>query len=225
MNIEQASHYRGPQWARPQPHIFSEESLQLLGVCFPWGEVNVSEKVQENITFYLDSYHNQSDATNPFGYDTSLSGLENALKAGVQLSNDVIYRLFNKTSLNSGLELAVVARKGQEVALVQIGQPSVYLMREGKVIPLLLGMDLLPSPVNTGHFLPKRLLGQESRCFPQLTSFRAEKGDALLFVAHSYASEVIFGMKSKDDRLISELHGQLVKAMPQSPFWISKVPL
>jgi hypothetical protein len=223
--LEQFS-YRSNQVWRPQATILTEESLNLWGVCFSWGEMELSEKIIENVRFFVDACHNQSEITNPFGYEVCLSGLENALRSGYALANDVIYRLVNKGSITGGAECAFVAKRGQEVAIAQVGQPHVFLKRRGQVLPLSTTVDLLPSDFLSGSYLPSRLLGLHDRCYPHLQSFQYEKGDELIFLAHSFVPTAVLQSTRSNPKIeLKALYQQIAKEMPQCPFWISTIKL
>jgi hypothetical protein len=218
--------YRSDHAWRPQPSIISEEAIGFLGVCFSWGEMDLSSKVLENVRFYIEACLNQSEITNPFGYQESLTGLENALRSGIMLANDVIYRLVNKVSLSGGVECALLAKRGRELAILQIGQPHIFLKRDQQIIPIETALDLLPTDLGSGAFIPNRLLGVNSTCSPHVRSVHFEKGDEILLVAHSLVPKALFqSAKSDADARLKSLFQGIVKESPQCPFWISTIKL
>ncbi len=222
--IEQMTYRSDHAW-RPQPSIISEDPIGLLGVCFSWGEIDLSAKVLENVRFFIEACLNQSEITNPFGYQESLTELENALRSGSMLANDVIYRLVNKVSLNGGVECALLAKKGRELAILQIGQPHIFLKRGQQIIPLETALDLLPTNLASGAFLPNRLLGVNSTCYPHVRSFHFEKDDEVLLVAHSLVPRSLFQLSVDGEANLKDLFRGIVKEAPQCPFWISSIKL
>lgn len=225
MKVVDQMSYRSSQAWRPQPSLITEEAIGFLGVCFSWGELDLSPKVLENVRFFVEACLNQSEITNPFGYEESLSGLENALRSGSLLANDVIYRLVNKSSLSGGVECALFAKRGRELAILQIGQPHIFLKRGQHIIPLQTACDLLPSDLGGGSFLPSRLLGVNATCFPQVCSVHFEKGDEILLVAHSFLPRSLFQPGKLNEAGIKNLFQSMVQETPQCPFWISKLQL
>lgn len=223
--VSQLSYRANHVW-RPQAKILEESEIALMGVCFSWGGLDLSSKILENVRYFLEAHLNQSEITNPFGFEASLSGLENALRSGCSMANDVIYRLINKASLSGGVECALVAKRGREIAVLQVGQPHVFLIRQQIVIPLITSLDLLPTNFRSGEFLPSQLLGVNQSCYPQLRSFKYEKGDEIVFLAHSQLPGAIMtsGHYQSDDDL-HPLFQQIANASPQCPFWLSKIRL
>lgn len=218
--------YRASKNWRPQATILQEESIGLLGICFSWGEVDLSEKIFENVRIFTEAALNGSEITNPFGYDSSLSSLENALRAGLSLANDVTYRLINKSSLSAGAECVFFIKNARELAVGQLGQPHVLLHRQGKVIPLITALDLLPKHLDTGSFLPGKLLGVNPSCQPVIRSLHLEVDDELLLFAHSLLPSCLFRLENSltenPDQL--KLHFQdVARELPDNPFWISVV--
>lgn len=224
MRIIEQLNYRPPQSWRPHPTVIEEAPLGLLGVCFSWGEVNLADKLTDNIRFFVDAHLNQSEITNPFGYEESLSGLENALRSGGLLANDVIYRLVNKSNLSAGAECVIAVTHGRELALMQVGQPQVFLKRKAQIFPLLTTFDFIPATPASGAFIPSKLLGTNNSCYPRLQSLRYEPGDELIFLAHSCVPKTLMETSSAATSL-HDLFQCIVKELPNCPFWISKVQL
>lgn len=226
MKVVSSLSYRAANVSRPPASIFEEKNIGLWGVCFSWGELDLSAKVLENVRFFVDSYVNQSEITNPFGYDSALTDLENALRSGCSLANDVIYRQVNKSNLSGGVECLLLLKRGQELAVLQVGQPHVFLLRRGQIIPLLSGFDILSSDFLSGAFLPNQLLGLNASCYPHFRSVHVEVGDEILLLAHSQIPGGLLwnGQETFSDDLRG-LFQKISKSYPQHPFWISKVRL
>lgn len=226
MRISEQFSYRSGSMSRPQAKIQSEQTLNLTTVSFSWGEVDLSEKILENVRFYIDSFQNGSEITNPFGYLESLSGLENAIRLGLCLSNDVIFRLINKTTIAGGAEGVVLVRRGRELAIGQIGQPQVLLIRGQRIIPLSVSVDVLPLYLEKGLSLPNRLLGLTKDCHPSILSFQTQPGDELLLLAHSFLPSALFSYsKNPYAKNLQELYQQIARETPQNSFWLSRIAL
>lgn len=223
--VEQLSFRTNQNW-RPKPTLIEEKAISFFGVCFSWGEIDLTNKVLENVRFFIDAFLNQSEITNPFGYDVSLSGLENALKSGAALANDVIYRLVNKVNLSAGIECVLVAKKGREIAILQIGQPHVLLKRQNIITPLLTSLDFLPEDLSSGLFIPHRLLGINKTCYPHICSFALQPEDELIFLAHTFIPFSLLGdHRSNKPFILKDIFQDIVMTSPQSPFWISQLKL
>jgi len=220
--LEQYSYRTEHSW-RPQPTISSEESLQFYGVSFSWGEIDLSQKAFENIRIFVEASLNQSEVTNPFGFNEGLSSLENALYSGCSQANDVIHRLINSMALTSGLEGVWIVKKAKELALIQIGQPQVYLIRKHSIIPLFSITDIISSTPNNGLFLPNKLLGVHSKTHYNIQSINFESSDELILLAHSL---VPLGLIESSKSQVAErgklLFSTIAKEYPLCPFWISR---
>lgn len=222
--LEQYSYRTEKSW-RPQPVIMEEENLQFLGISFTWGEIDLSQKAFENIRIFVEASLNQSEVTNPFGFNESLSSLENALYSGSALANDVIYRLINSFTFTSGLEGVWMVKKGTELAMIQIGQPQVYLIRNQSLLPLFSVADITtPTPTN-GQFLPNKLLGIHAQCYCNIQSICLEKGDELVLLAHSLAPaslhQTLLSQNINDKG--KDLFQKISNEFPHCPFWISRL--
>jgi serine/threonine protein phosphatase PrpC len=218
--------YRSNGFWRPQAGIIEEKDIGFWGVCFSWGELDLAGKVLENVRFFVDAYVNQSEITNPFGYDPALSGLENALRSGCALANDVIYRQVNKVALSGGVECALMVRQGRELAILQVGQPHIFLLRQGKVLPVLAAFDFLSSDPRSGAFLPSQLLGLNASCYPHFRSLHIEQGDEILLLAHSQIpGGVVWSGQDLFSSDLKPLFQKISRASPRTPFWLSKIRL
>lgn len=226
--LEQYSYRTEKSW-RPQPVILEEEALQFLGISFTWGEIDLAQKAFENIRIFVEASLNQSEVTNPFGFNEGLSSLENALYSGSALANDVIYRLINNFTFTSGLEGVWMIKKGRELALLQIGQPQVYLVRSNSLTPLLSVADIITSKPTNGQFLPNKLLGIHAQCYVNIQSICIEPGDELLLLAHSLAPASIHQSVSSPARSSPDkdkmLFQKITNEFPHCPFWMSRLQI
>lgn len=223
--IEQMS-YRGTHSQRPQANIIYEESLKMWSAFFSWGEMDLAQKIFDNVRIFIEAYLNQSEVTNPFGFNPSLTGLENALHSGCALANDVIYRLINQVSLSSGAEGVIIIQKGQELALLSVGQPHIFIKRNQQLVPIVTAFDLTPRDFQNNLFLPNRLIGVHPTCPTQIQSFQVQEGDQLILLAHSLIPASFLNSYSNPQvNRLNLVFQNICKEFPQLPFWITELQL
>ncbi len=226
MKLIQQFSYRTPTAFRPKAQLINEDSLNMLGLFFSWGDIDLADKVFSTTRTFVEAHLNQSEITNPFGYNESLSGLENALRTGFLVANESAFRMANQSSLSSGAEGVILVRKSHELAVVQIGQPHVFLKRGNLLYPLSLTTDLLGSELNSGDFLPRRLIGTYNECYPQLQSVHLLQNDHLILLAHSLIPQTLFKCsQSPQDSALKVAYQGMCNEFPQHPFWISEIKL
>ncbi len=122
----------------------------------------------------------------------------------------------------------MIAKHGLELAVIQVGQPNVFLLRKNKFTPLLITNDLTPINMSlTGLSLPRKLLGLSAHCYPQLSSFRLRENDQLLLLAHSLKSSIMDDLNSNDQSEVTlpDLFKQISSNAPTFPFWMSRIKL
>jgi len=216
--------YRTDTCWRPQPIVSLEESLQFMGISFSWGEMDLSQKAFENIRIFVEASLNQSEVTNPFGFNESLSSLENALYSGCSFANDVIYRLINRQTLTSGLEGVWMVKKSKELAMIQIGQPQVYLVRKNSLIPLISATDITTILPNQGNFLPHKLLGIHTQSYFNIQSISLEKDDEIILLAHSLIPQSLHEINQMNSAEKGKLlFKKIAQEYPHCPFWVSRL--
>lgn len=220
--LEQYS-YRTPTAWRPQIHLMSEETIGFYSASFSWGEIDLGEKAFENVRIFVEAALNQSEVTNPFGINESLTSLENALLSGCSLANSVIYRLINGPSLSSGIEGLWMVKQSKELAMAHIGQPQVYLFRENHLVPLFAATDFVAKPLSRGPFLPNKMLGLFAHTHMNIQSLSIEKGDQLILLAHSFTPKGLFDSIHSNQTLdLKIIYNKIVQEYAQCPFWISR---
>jgi hypothetical protein len=186
--------------------------------------MDLSQKAFENIRIFVEATLNQSEVTNPFGFNESLSSLENALYSGCCLANDVIYRLINSSSLSSGLEGIWMVKKAKELSLIQVGQPQVYLIRKKSILPLFSTTDVTTKNPENGRFIPNKLLGLYSRGTFNLQSIAVEEEDELILLAHSLIPASLHeAIKYNSNDRGKLLFQKIATEYPNCPFWISRL--
>lgn len=213
---------------RPKPAIHTQEDGQLIIVATPWGAKSGGEKTIQSMQEFFLSSRDDQEVTSPFEKLTCLSATANNLRAAVMLTNDVIYQEENRNEYKTGLELFAMARTDREVAWVQIGQPQVFLDREGfPIIPMAGQSDLaldLSASESLLPPLPVHLLGVASTSNFGVYSFRPQPGDRLILLSRTLVPPKFFHL-SRRERNTNDITRTLAAADPHSPFWLALLPL
>ncbi len=208
---------------RPTPEVHLEEDGSFGVVATPWGNRGAAKKVIEILTDYILSARQDMEATSPFQKLTCLSPLANSLRTGLMLANDSVYREDNKQEYQAGVEVLVFAHSQGELAYAQVGHPHLFLARPKLPwIPLSVQIDLateLSQPPEMLPPLPQNLIGLHTTTNMNLSSFRTQPGDRLVFLSHSVVSHPLYAVPFEQTNLdaISE---KLSRAHPDLPFWL-----
>lgn len=221
MAFEQRS-YSG-KVSRPTPEIHVEDDGTFGVIATPWGSRSGAKKVIDTLKDFVMSARQDMEATSPFQKLSCLSPLANNLRAGLMLANDSIYRDENKSEYISGAEVLVFSHHNGELAFAQVGYPHLYLARPGLPwIPLSIQIDLsseLSRPPEVLPPLPQNLVGLHNTTNMNLSSFRTQAGDRLIFLSHSVASHPFFALPS-DQTSIDKITELLSQHHPETPFWL-----
>ena len=139
------------------------------------------------------------------------------------LANDLLYREENKAEYQVGVEVLVFSHAQDELAFAQVGQPHLFLARQSMPwIPLSVQVDLsteLSMPGDVLPPLPQNLLGLHTTTNLNVSSFRTQPGDRMVFMSHSVVSHPLYATPFEKTGLdaISE---SLSNAHPDLPFWL-----
>ncbi len=226
MQLDERS-YAG-QIFRPKPETYFEEDGSFGVVATPWGPRAAAKRTIEILKDYILSARQDMEATSPFQKLTCLSPLANTLRVGVMLANDSLYREENKNEHISGVELLVFSHQFGELAFAQVGHPNFFLARLGMPwIPLSVQFDLsteLSRPPEILPPLPQNMIGLHTTTNLNVSSFKTQAQDRLIFLSHSHVSHpmntVTFERTSLDK--ISET---LAQRHPNLPFWLGVLAL
>lgn len=211
------------QYYRPQPLITDDLEKSFLCIATPWGSKSAAEKCSELVhNYYLSSMGDQ-EATSPFERLSCLSKEANDLRLAVLYANEKIYSNENSNEYLSGCELLTITQTGNEVHLVQIGQPAIYLSRPGlPPLPMACHMDMSMNFSTGQHLLsplPTQLLGVENHIDFSVISFIPQTRDKLIFISRTFAPASFLNMDYNQCDL-SYLTKIISHENTQNPFWL-----
>lgn len=208
---------------RPTPEIHVENDGSFGVIATPWGARPGAKKVIDTLTDFILSAKQDMEATSPFQKLTCLSPLANALRAGLMLANDMVYRDENKAEYISGVEVLVFAHNNGELAFAQVGYPHLYLARKGMPwIPLSIQVDMASEMSRAPDILPplpQNLIGLHNTTNMNLSSFKTQPGDRLIFLSHSVVAHPFFTLPA-DETTLDKVTELLSKQHPDTPFWL-----
>lgn len=213
---------------RPKPETFFEEDGSFGIVATPWGPRNGAKRAIEILKDYVLSARQDMEATSPFQKLTCLSPLANTLRVGIMLANDSLYREENKNEYISGVEILVFAHQFGELAFAQVGHPSFFLARMGMPwIPLGVQFDLateLSQPPEILAPLPANMLGLHTTTNLNVSSFKTQPSDRLIFLSHSHVTNSMYTVPFERTSL-DKISESLAQKFPNLPFWLGVLPL
>jgi hypothetical protein len=208
---------------RPKPDVYMEEDGSFGVIATPWGNHASARRVSEILRDYVLSARQDMEATSPFQMLTCLSPLANSLRVGVMLANDSIYREENKAEYTAGVEVLVFARQENELAFAQVGYPHLFLARSGLPwIPLSVQMDLSTEFSVADHILPPlphNLIGLHATTNMNVSSFKIQAEDRLIFLSHTVVSSPLFQLPFEKTTL-DDVSQALSNGYPDLPFWL-----
>ncbi len=226
MTIEERS-YSGKQF-RPTPEVHVEADGAFGVIATPWGNRQSAVKVVETLRDHILSARSDFEATSPFQKLTCLSPLANNLRAGIMLANDLLYREENAAEHTTGVEVLVFSRAQGELAFAQVGSPQLLLAREGMPwIPVSVQIDLSTELSDSGELLaplPRNVLGLFNHTNMNISSFKTQPGDRLIFLSHSVISHPMSTLPFADATL-ETITNTLSNHYPDLPFWLGLLNL
>lgn len=208
---------------RPRPEIHLDESASLLIVATPWGARQSARTAIERMTDYLAFAREDREATSPFERLSCLSTQANNLRTAALLANEALYREDNKQEYRSGVELFAATVDESELVWLQAGNPQLLLGRPGRTLRPLGAQVDLAFDMSEGRELlpplPSTLLGLDSSINLTLNSFRAQPGDRVVLLSHSYLPESLFAAKESETTL-EAISRNLARIYPDLAFWL-----
>lgn len=213
---------------RPKPEVDIEEDLSVGIIATPWGARQSAKRTIEILKDYVLSSRQDNEVTSPFQKLTCLSPLANNLRVGVMLANDSIYREDNKAEHVSGVEVLIFSHHEGELAFAQVGYPHLYLARKGMPwIPLSVQIDLATELSQAPAVLPplpQNLIGVHTTTNMNVSSFKTQPGDKLIFLSHSVVSHPLYTLAYEQSDL-SKISETLAKQFSDLPFWLGVLDL
>jgi len=207
---------------RPKPLIHKDEDNQLLIIATPWGNRSGAQKV---INIFSDLYLSSKadhEATSPFAIMTCLSPLGNSLRVATMLANDTLYHDENREEYQSAVELTVIARSGSEVAWIQIGQPHLFLDRNGLDLQALGSPSdmALDYPLPHGQApLPCEFIGLSSTSNFSVHSIKHHPNDRFILLSRSVVPASFYNMVT-EKRNLESITDHLADKDTEMPFWL-----
>lgn len=177
---------------RPLPQIRLDKNLKLLCVLSPWGASNETEAVLKFLTQNYQSLLSDEEKTSHYTPIESLSRQENILRALVLSCNDWVFKKQNQSSsLKFGYEMFIASFQDQVLSFSQIGQPFIYLDREGFDLQLIgsqLDFSALFAKGNKSlPPLPSQLIGLKSDILAPVFSLPLQTQDRLILLCRDLA--------------------------------------
>lgn len=222
MNTFDERSYSGKLF-RPRPEVHIEEDGSFGVIATPWGPRSGAKRAIEVLKDYVQSARQDMEATSPFQKLSCISPLANSLRVGIMLANDSLYREENKSEYISGVEVLVFAHQQGELAFAQVGHPNIYLARPAfPWLPLSVQVDLateLSSSRETLAPLPQNLIGLNTTTNLNISSFKTQPGDRLIFLSHSFAASTVYSTPFEKTSL-DQVSSRLAENHPELPFWL-----
>jgi hypothetical protein len=208
---------------RPTPEVYVEEDGSFGVIATPWGPRTTARKAIDIVKDYVLSSRQDMEATSPFQVLTCLSPLANTLRVALMLANDSIYREENKAEYVSGVEILAFAHQNGELAFAQVGHPHFFLARSGwPWVPLAVQMDLAAEYSQSETVLsplPQNLIGLHTTTNMNVSSFKTQSQDRLVFLSHTLAADALFQTPFERTSL-EDISKQLSSRNPDLPFWL-----
>ena len=211
----------GGQYFRPKPTVEYDPQFELCLIATPWGNPSSLSDALQIIKDYCTSSKNGIEATTPFEHITCLSPLANRLRVAAQLANNYLLNQSNQSEYITGVELTLISKDKFEIAILQVGQPQVFLKRENLDLQPLIAStsprylsEHSPSPP-----LPDEMLGIHNKVNWTIKTFRSQPNDKILLLSHSFIPREIYSL-SENQFDLNQISWTLTKNNPEHPFWL-----
>jgi hypothetical protein len=196
--------------------------LRPRSEIIPCGNNSALDILQQTISDkFSQSHETQVTAVSTDMFLPSYSSQK--LKAVLKEANSSILERINKNSYVSALEATLLNYKENILSWVQVGQPSLLLLRDGKIIILSAGKDL-SLDYSQSESLPSELIGIESTLSANFSSIVTQPDDIFILFSGKHIPSSFLGIKKfKKDLtdLTAQLFDSAAKENKDSSFWIS----
>jgi hypothetical protein len=226
MNLQERSY--STKIIRPKPLVYSEDDGSLIVIANAWGQQEHAQGVIDEVVKYVNAAKSDVEATSPFEFLTCLSDEVNYLRTGILIANDFLYRGENRTQYFSGVEILAIFKRGSQIAWAQVGNPSLYIQRQGRSLqPLSVSHDLA-SEINLQNEilppLPGQMIGLESTCNIQCGHTLTKEGDQLVLLSSTVASKALWA-KDVYPQNLTDMTKMMIQGGHEIPFWLGIVNL
>ncbi|MDZ4678777.1 MAG: hypothetical protein SGI74_14870 [Oligoflexia bacterium] len=215
------------QIARPSVEAVYFHNENLAMITTPWGAKDASTQLCQMVQNYYGSTLTDPDATSAYARLPGLSPVANSLRGAILLANEGLFDKFNKTIYTSACEALFIGFNKSEVCWVQVGQPHLLLLRDGKLLTLESAIDLNLDYPNQSP-LPSKLLGVERQIEIQTKNLVTQNGDILIMLARTHVPCDFFVenlMNQSGAQVLEILFNIAVAKENDVPFWISTISL
>ncbi len=141
-----------------------ENDLNLVLLATPWGDESAAEIAFDEITTYLKTSHDDTEATSAYEKMETLNHLENSLRSALLVANEKIFRTVNKAEYISAVELTAVIRHKHQVAWLTSGGHQIQIKTQLSSSIICGAVPHLTCP------LPSHLVGIDRTCWLQCGS-------------------------------------------------------
>ena len=212
---------------RPLPELLIDENLQFFSAATAWGPPSENQKLLDFLRQKYQSLSSDKEQTNIYDSIKSLSEEENILRALMLSCNDWV---FNKKNFGSSFKFAyelfsAVFHKGI-LTFSQIGQPFVYLDREGMDLQLLgsvLDFSALYSEKGKRlSSMPSQLIGLKSDISVSVFSIPVQREDRFILLCRDFAP-VSFVQIDRSQRNLKNMLSLLNSYDKTAPFWLGRL--
>ncbi len=208
---------------RPSAHIDLMATEDLLLITTPWGNQNAKDQLHNTVKEFLSAALGDHEVTSPFSRLPSLSSAENNIRSALLLANDIIFQKCNKEAYTSSVEFLALHFHKSEVVFAQVGQPNLLLLRENRLFPIQVALDLSldfrnPTPI------PSRLVGLERTWEVEVKSMNLTQEDSLILLSRSLIPPSFFSTDLKGmapEAIVNQFYDLAVDDDPKAPFWIT----
>lgn len=226
MKLEERSY--STKMHRPRPAIYIEPDGSFIIVSTSWGSPEHAQKVNDDISKYVQAAKADVEVTSPFEFLTTLTNEANYLRIASLISNEQLYRSANKTEYLAGVETLILFHKGSQMAYAQVGAPHLLIQKTGRpLVPVSVGFEAsfeMSGPDNTIlPPLPQSLLGVDASLNIRCGDLRVDEGDRLVLYAGSFWPESLWS--SAQMASLPQLTQKMVQQNPEAPFWLGIVDL
>lgn len=202
---------------RPKPFILRRPESSLMIVTTSWGHQGEDERVANQILEKIEKGVGSEETTSVS--QRSLSWTNRLRRALIDVGQ-TIYKQDNAKQLRLLIEALVVQIEGNEVTWAQTGQPNLYLLRRGRLAPLVVQPD--HSILNPGLApLPSVGLGLEPQTPVQAGSAAWMRGDQLLMLAQAWDPQWLRSNDASPD--FQKLTAELIRNQPELAFWCGQI--
>ena len=212
---------------RPLPELFIQDSF--FCVLTPWGPSSHNSDLFEFLKESYQSFSSDAEQTQLYPPIESLSQTENLLRSLLLACNDWVFKEQNLSKDYRFAYEIFLARLDEKIlSFCQIGQPFVYLDREGWSLQSLFSVLDFPALFSKGRQrldpLPSQLLGLKPGSHCSVFSLPLQEKDQLLFLSRDFAP-VDFLEIPREQRNLEYLSSFLSSKEEKSPFWLAQLEL